>query len=311
MQENPFDKACRYLVKLEPSTMLAYFLALDKEDFEFVRWLDARRVAFPGQPDRTCDTVAHIENVGESRFPWAVVIEFMIDPDALMFGRLLGYMAQLWIEEKPTQERGDRFELGAVLVNLRGKGDTSRHHVWPKAEMETHLRVREVNISTISAADTLEQIAQGKQPNVILPWIPLMQGGHESSIIDRWKEIASSEPLSRRRADFGALAPVFAEATDCLEAWQIALKEWNVTESRQVKEWQEQARREGREEGQHESRVEDLLDILQEKFGKLPTEIPSHLRTIDDANVLRQLLRKAVHASDLDEFQRMIPNGTK
>jgi hypothetical protein len=31
---------------------------------------------------------------------------------------------------------------------------------------------------------------------------------------------------------------------------------------------------------------------------------------IDDTAVLRQLLLKAVHASDLDEFRRMIPNGT-
>jgi hypothetical protein len=98
----------------------------------------------------------------------------------------------LWMEEKPTNERGDRFELGAVIVNLRGKGDTSRRHIWPKAGMETHLQVREVNISTLSAADTLEQVAQGSQPRVVLPWIPLMHGGHESSIIERWKEIASS-----------------------------------------------------------------------------------------------------------------------
>ncbi len=95
----------------------------------------------------------------------------------------------------------------------------------------------------------------------------------------------------------------FADAADCLDAWKIALKEWNVIESRQVKEWKDEARR--------ESRVEDLINILQDKFGNLPTEIPSHLQKIDDAKVLSQLLLRAVHASDLAEFQRMIPNGTK
>ncbi len=121
MDENPFDKASRYMTKLEPPAILAFLLALDNADFDFVRWLDTRRLTFPGQPDRTCDTVAHIENLGENRLPWAVVIEFMIDPEALMFGRMLGYMALLWMEEKPTNKRGDRFELGAVVVNLRGK----------------------------------------------------------------------------------------------------------------------------------------------------------------------------------------------
>jgi flagellar biosynthesis/type III secretory pathway protein FliH len=108
---------------------------------------------------------------------------------------------------------------------------------------------------------------------------------------------------------------VFAEAADCWETWKIALKEWNMIESKQVKEWQDQARREGRQEGRQEGQrqrsFEDLIDVLHEKFGNLPTEIPSHLQTIDDANVLRQLLRKAVHASNLDEFRSMIPNGTK
>jgi hypothetical protein len=303
MQVNDYDKACRSQAKWEPAAMLAYLLALAHEDFNFVRWLDARRVVFPGQPDRTCDTVAHIENLAENHLPWAIVIEFMIDPEALMFGRMLGYLALLWIEEKPSSERGDRFELGAVVVNLRGKGNASRHHVWLKAGMETHLRVREVNLSTLSAADTLEQIAHGKHPRAVLPWIPLMQGGHESSIIQRWKEVASAEPLAHRRGDYGALALVFAGAAGCNEAWKLALKEWNMIESEVVKEWKDQALREGR--------VADLIDILRDKFGNLPTEIPSHLQKIDDFNVLHQLLLKAVHASDLDEFRRMIPNGTK
>jgi hypothetical protein len=98
---------------------------------------------------------------------------------------------------------------------------------------------------------------------------------------------------------------VFAGAAGCSEAWEIALKEWNMIESKVVKEWQDQARQESR----HETRVEDLIDILQEKFGELPPEIPSHLLKIDDTNVLRQLLRKAVNASDLHEFRRMILNG--
>jgi len=307
MEDNPFDKACRVMTKWEPAVMLAYLLTLYESNFAFVRWLDARRLAFPGQPDRTCDTVAHVENLGENHLPWAIIVEFMIDPDALMFGRMLVYMGQLWIEEKPSTERGDRFQLGAVIVNLRGKGGASRHHAWPEAGMETQLRIREVNLSTISAADTLEQIAQGKQPRIILPWIPLMQGGGESDIIERWKELASSEPLSQRRAEFGALVQVFAEAADCEKPWEIALKEWNMIESKVVKGWQEEARQRAlREKG-----LEDLIYILQEKFGNLPTEIPSHLQKIEDTNILRQLLGQAFRASNLDEFRSMIPNGIK
>jgi hypothetical protein len=303
MQDNPYDKACRYLAKLDPVAVLAFLLGLDDADFEFIRWLDTRRIAFPGQPDKTCDTVAHVDDLAANRFPWAVVIEFMLDPEALMFGRLLSYLGQVWLEEKPSTERGDRFALGGVIVNLRGKGEASRNYSWPKATLNTSLLLKECNLSTCSAAETMEQIAQRKQGRVILPWIPLMHGGGESGIIERWKEIASAEPNSQRRADYGGLVLVFADAANCWEAWKLALKEWNMIESRQVKEWQEQALRKGR--------IDDVLGILREKFGNLPADLPSHLETIDDANVVRQLLFKAATVASLDDFKRMLPNGSK
>jgi len=33
-----------------------------------------------------------------------------------MFGRLLGYLSQVWLEEKPSPERGDRFALGGLIA---------------------------------------------------------------------------------------------------------------------------------------------------------------------------------------------------
>ncbi len=80
-----------------------------------------------------------------------------------------------------------------------------------------------------------------------------------------------------------------------------------MIESKQVKEWQEQARKEGQQEG----RVGSLLYFLQDKFGNLPSDLPAHLQTINDANVLRQLLLKAATAASIDDFQRTLPNGSK
>ncbi len=113
----------------------------------FVRWIDTRRLPYPGQPDRTCDTVAHVERLDENHRPWAIVVEFNIEPDAVMFGRLLGYLGSLWIEEKPSNERGDRFEIGAVVVNLTGFGTGSRTSSWLSAVMESRLLVQERNLA--------------------------------------------------------------------------------------------------------------------------------------------------------------------
>src|SRR5471030_1105492 len=108
-------------MKLEPVAMLAWLLGLGSSVFAFVRWIDARRLPFPGNPDRTCDTVAHVERLDDNHVPWAVVVEFNIEPDSLMFGRMTAYLSLLWMEEKPSQESGDRFCVGAIQVNLTGR----------------------------------------------------------------------------------------------------------------------------------------------------------------------------------------------
>jgi hypothetical protein len=323
MQDNPFDKACRYLIKLDPAGVLAWLLRVSIASFTFIRWLDTRRLAFPGQPDRTCDTVAHVERLGDNHRPWSIVAEFNIEPDALMFGRMLGYLGTLWIEEKPTIERGDRFELGALLVNLTGRGDSSRCSDWPETGMRSDLNVAERNLSTYDAEQVLRDIADGKTTRAVLPWIPLMRNGGDLGIIEKWKELASADPNAQRRADYGGLVLVFAEAAKCWDDWKLALKEWNVIESKQVKEWQDQARKDGRQEGHQEGRLEgrqegqrensltSLLAVLNDKYGALPDDVPSHLKAIGDFTVLQQLLLKAVRAGSLDDFRKSMANGTK
>jgi hypothetical protein len=51
--------------------------------------------------------------------------------------------------------------------------------------------------------------------------------------------------------------------------------------------------------------------VLNDKFGALPEEVPSHLKAIEDSGVFRQLLLEAVRAGSLDDFRRQIPNGAK
>jgi hypothetical protein len=174
-----------------------------------MRWIDTRRLPFPGQPDRTCDTVAHLERLDDNHRPWTIVVEFNIAPDALMFGRMLAYLGLLWMEEKPAPERGDRFCLGAVQVNLTGIGNCSNLSDWPDALVQTNLKVRELNLETFDAGSVLQRIADGNAPMAVLPWIPLMCGGNESGMIERWKEVAGTERSAQKRADYGALVEVF------------------------------------------------------------------------------------------------------
>src|SRR4051812_6063912 len=109
MAENPFDKASRFAAKIDPPTFLAWVLDFAPEEFVFRGWLDTRGLPFPGDPDRVSDTVARLEDPAAGGMPWAVAIEFQIEPDPQMFGRILEYLGQLWRTTKPDAEKGSRF----------------------------------------------------------------------------------------------------------------------------------------------------------------------------------------------------------
>jgi hypothetical protein len=305
MATNPFDQASRYLAKLDPPAFLGWLLRLTPAQLVFRRWLDTRLLRFPGEPERTCDTVAFLEDPAAGHVPWAVVVEFQIEPDPLMFGRLLGYLGPLWLEQKPSPERGDRFHVGAILVNLTGRGQAGRTLAWPQSGLLTQLQVVECNLAGYDAAAVLQEIAAGPSPAVLLPLIPLMHGGGESGILAVWQQLAGQEPDARRRGDYGGLALVFAEAAGCWELWKAALKEWNVVQSQQVLEWQAAAKAEGKTEGMAEA----VLEVLEARLGPLPAELPGRLRSLRDPVLLKRLLVSAVRCPTLDEFLRDLPAG--
>ena len=82
MAVNRFDQASRYAAKLDPPGLLRWLLRWDA--FTFRGWLDTRSLPFPGEEDRTCDTVACITDDAFADRPWAVPLEFQTRPDSSM-----------------------------------------------------------------------------------------------------------------------------------------------------------------------------------------------------------------------------------
>ncbi|MGL4553889.1 MAG: hypothetical protein ACRC33_22245, partial [Gemmataceae bacterium] len=60
---NEYDQACRALVRLSESSAAAVRW-LTGSGVRFVEWVDARRVAWPGESDRTGDCVAWVQDPG-------------------------------------------------------------------------------------------------------------------------------------------------------------------------------------------------------------------------------------------------------
>jgi hypothetical protein len=77
-----------------------------------------------------------------------------------------------------------------------------------------------------------------------LAFVPLMHDGAEPAIVAEWKRVGLMAP-EWLRPNLAVGAAVFAELTDCRELWKTELKEWNMLRSKQVDEWQAEARDEG------------------------------------------------------------------
>ena len=307
--KNPFDKAARYAARMDPDGFLAWALGLSPTDFAFRQWLDTRNVPFPDGDDRTGDTVAWVDRAAAGGTPWAVAVEFQLEPDPRMFGRLGRYLFDIWLARKPDEERGSRFDLGGVVVNLTGRGTAPRDSDWPDAGLKTTLTPKELNMETESATALLGEIDSGVRPRGLLPWIPLMTGADESETVEWMKRLADAEPDFRRRSQFGGLALVLSDAAGRTPIWAHRRTGWNVRQSSVVNEWIEEGRVEGRVEGEQQGlarglragRLELLEAQLTTKFGPLTAESLDRLRTLPD-DVLKTVSVKFVTATALADL---------
>jgi hypothetical protein len=307
MSQNLYDQSSRYLARIDPPGFFCWLLGPRAEDFAFRGWLDTRAISFPGEPDRTSDMVAHLANLLEHGIPWALLLEFQIVPDPEMFGRIVRHLGALWSYVKPDVERGSRFWVGAAVINLTGRGNCSQRMHWPAAGLTTDLGVREHNLEYERADELLNGVESGMWPRSLLPFIPLMIGGDESDIIDRWMALAGAEPDSRQRADYAAIALLFAERAGRKALWDDKLKGWNVTESAYINEFiakgEAKGEAKGRAEGEARGRMTALLEVLNEKFQTLPGDLETAIRGTTDVNQLRLWILAAVKANTLEEFR--------
>ncbi|MGL4553162.1 MAG: hypothetical protein ACRC33_18510 [Gemmataceae bacterium] len=231
-----------------------------------------------------------------------MALEFQVQPDPLMFGRLLIYLGTLSIERQPGPERGSRYELGAAVINLTGTTRSlpaSAGSVWPgQTPMGCGLTACERHLAGERAEETLEAVAGGRYDRVLMPWVPLMAGGSDPAVIARLSELAGQEPDARRRAGLGYDLLVFAEKADDPGAWKKALEGWSMVKS----QWMEETRAEGRAEG----RQNTVLELIAELTGSAaPADVVEKVRTCADPAQLRAWTVAAARADSLERFRHL------
>jgi hypothetical protein len=116
---NDFDQAARFAAKLDPAGFFRWLFPDLPAEWIFRRWRDTRTLPFPGEPDRTCDTVGEFENTANADLLLAVV-EFQSHPIIEMLVRLLEYQARLLREPDIAGTREAKLIVVGALLNLTG-----------------------------------------------------------------------------------------------------------------------------------------------------------------------------------------------
>lgn len=60
------------------------------------------------------------------------------------------------------------------------------------------------------------------------------------------------------------------------------------------------------QEGMLQSSRENVVEVLQVRFEKIPSELIEAINQIEEVSVLKTLLRQATTISSLEEFQRLV-----
>jgi hypothetical protein len=304
-----FDQAARHAAKLNAAGFLSWLVPGAAAELVLRGWLDTRTLPFPGEPDRTCDTVAEYARADGQGPLQALVVEFQTEPEGDIYERLAEYVLRLRKEIPAGTRPRDKYTVAGALVNLTGPAQADVWAMAPTGFGGAGLRFQVVlrTLRDEDAAVTLAGIAAGRIDRCILPWLPLMQGGAEPGIIQEWLRLASLEPDNRLRATYGGLALVLAELTDCRPVWQKALEGWNVRESQQVLEWQAEARKEGLVEGKVEEARAKILRVLQVRFGAdVPADLSALVEAQANLDVLNRWFDQALTAATLDDFRAAV-----
>jgi hypothetical protein len=296
-----FDKAARYLAKQDPPGFFRWSWGRGRVPLLFHSWLDARQLARPPEGDLTCDLIGCFRLPDATAARHALVVEFMAESRPNTAERLFAYLVRVREEPPPGPDFQALRQVGGVVVNLTGppqpRAVKCRFPGLPACNWG--FGVHQVNLRTHRANSTLNAISSGETTTWVLPLVPLMQGGGRPAILEQWKRVAATVGDEAVRATLAGLTLVFAELAGQADTWRQALMGWNTRKSQVVEEWRD----EGRQEGRLEARREDLLEVLQDRFGPLPPAVVERVQAATDLARLKTAHRQALHIRTLDELE--------
>jgi hypothetical protein len=153
----------------------------------------------------------------------------------------------------------------------------------------------------MSAAEFLQQADLH-----VLPFIPVMQG--ETAVVwDTEKRIYTSDLPLEEKADLLTALTIFAGLKDMTLARQLVERRRDLMIQSAAYDI---IKKEGFDEGVQQERVmsrrKAICDVLETRLDVVPLDIVKALKTIEDAEILEELLRKAATVITIQVFREIL-----
>src|SRR5688572_15843226 len=118
-----FDQIARLSGKLDAADLFgwAFGRLLPPPPLSFARWDDSRRLGSPGEPDKTNDLLAVLDNLQEPHRPVWMIVEAQEEPQRGMLYRLGQYELALGKEIAPQIDPDREPIISSLLLTLTGE----------------------------------------------------------------------------------------------------------------------------------------------------------------------------------------------
>ncbi len=204
-----------------------------------------------------------------------------------------------------------------LILVLRPKGNAAIPEeivvASPHGMSEMRLRIRVVNLWTLSAESLLEMNDVG-----LIPWVPLTQwNGSPESLLRTCRDRIVSEGPAREVGNLLAATRTMAEIRyndfNLLKLFEeipmTMEKVFNASPfiQRLKADSQREGMREGMREGKRETSSQLIIRQLTKRFGTVPNDLMARLATVTDEAKLLDIVDCAYECNDLHEFLTALP----
>ena len=292
-----FDTIAKHLIHTYPHDFARF--ALHQDDLEILGVVDTEQ---PTVEAHRTDSLIHVQVGGEEAL---VHHEFQTtDSKPPMPQRMAGYIG------RGIEQYG--LPIYSNVIYLRpdsGRTDPG-HYLQERHGYRVLVQYKVIRLIELEGQRILDRGLMG-----LLPFAPLMQqpvGVDAEAWLRQCVHQAQEVPMDETvKANYLADLAILSGLVYRLETIMTIISEATMYESSVVQYFTEKALEQGIErgieQGGRERAIEDLLDVLEIRFGLAASDpLADRIRAIDDVQRLKQLFRAAIQVPSLEAFRALL-----